>query len=163
MSKLSDRGQANSKVTFYGLLVKYIYFKQNKIFFFFFQLLLIGVTKVDTLPPSHPIPCILLRHINTLHILLHHIQKPSVSLPPALQLHIQHLLLKIYDLPSLYFSIKTFKANVTSVAFSLNMTAYCCSLIATSLLNLTLTTLSQVFMVCFISFIPLYLFHHLCS
>lgn len=61
---------------------------------FFFRLLPLGVTAVVHLPPSHPVPSILLCHINLLNILLDHIHESSLSsssFPPTWQLHIQHL------------------------------------------------------------------------
>lgn len=61
---------------------------------FCFRLLPLGVTAVVHLPPSHPIPSILLCHINLLNILLDHIHESSLSsssFPPTWQLHIQHL------------------------------------------------------------------------
>lgn len=45
----------------------------------------------DHLPPSYPIPTMLLCHTNALHALLHDHKDHLCGLPPTWQLHFQHL------------------------------------------------------------------------
>lgn len=64
-------------------------------FFFFFQLLPLGATTANRLPPSHPITSILLCPTNPLHVLCHDIHEFPLlfsSSCPAWQLHCQYLL-----------------------------------------------------------------------
>lgn len=68
----------------------------NRVFliFFFFQLLSSGGATADHLPPSQPIPSVLLYH-SPVHALLHDMHEPSLwssSFHPAWQIHIHHTL-----------------------------------------------------------------------
>ena len=106
---------------------------------FFVRLFLLGVATVDHMPPSHPVPCILLRHPNHSHIVPHCIHKspfwsPS-SFPPGGSMlsqlppptcHAAHIEFPVAHLHFYYSSFSAASAHTCPLASSSSSSSSSC-------------------------------------